>query len=216
MNHRSQTALSLLLILASTTSAFAAERLNVLMILVDDMNDWVGCLEGHPNVKTPNIDRLAKRGMLFTNAHVAAPVCNPSRVATMTGKRPSTTGIYNNGVIWYRSYPQIESLPARFKTGGYVSAGGGKVYHHMPHFNRLTDWHEYFDQVFDSRYHDQLYSGTLDGGFRWPKGFPVNKMPEVAALGRPPSNASEFDWGPWDKADLEMGDGKLVEWAVEF
>ena len=56
------------------------------MIIVDDMNDWVGCLGGHPQVKTPHIDRLAKRGLLFTNAHVAAPVCNPSRVATLTGR----------------------------------------------------------------------------------------------------------------------------------
>jgi arylsulfatase A-like enzyme len=59
-------------------SAFASDRPNVLIIVVDDMNDWVGCLGGHPDVKTPNIDRLAQRGMLFTNAHVAAPVCNPS------------------------------------------------------------------------------------------------------------------------------------------
>lgn len=54
---------------------------NVLMIAVDDLNDWVGYLGGHPDVKTPNLDRLAQRGLLFSNAHCAAPVCNPSRVA---------------------------------------------------------------------------------------------------------------------------------------
>ena len=74
--------------------AFGAEesssaKPNVLMIIADDLNDWVGCLSGHPDVKTPNIDRLARRGLLFTNAHCAAPVCNPSRVATFTGRRPS-------------------------------------------------------------------------------------------------------------------------------
>jgi AraC-like DNA-binding protein len=80
------------------------------MIIVDDMNDWVGCLGGHPQVKTPHIDRLAKRGLLFTNAHVAAPVCNPSRVATLTGLRPSTTGIYGNETKW------LEALPAQVDT----------------------------------------------------------------------------------------------------
>ncbi|MBM3831460.1 MAG: iduronate-2-sulfatase, partial [Verrucomicrobia bacterium] len=74
---------------------------NVLMIIVDDMNDWVGGLGGHPQVKTPHIDRLARRGLLFANAHVAAPVCNPSRVATLTGRLPSTTGVYDNSVVWH-------------------------------------------------------------------------------------------------------------------
>src|SRR5690348_1731043 len=69
-------------------------RPNVLFIAIDDLNDWVGCLAGHPQAKTPNIDRLASRGTLFTNAHCQAPLCNPSRSSLMTGLRPSTTGIY--------------------------------------------------------------------------------------------------------------------------
>ena len=90
-------------------------RPNVLMIIVDDMNDWVGCLGGHPDVKTPNIDRLARRGLLFTNAHCAAPVCNPSRVATFTGRGPSTTGIYDNALVWHEAMPGIASIPQHFK-----------------------------------------------------------------------------------------------------
>ena len=127
-------------------------RPNVLMIIADDLNDWVGCLGGHPDVRTPNIDRLARRGLLFTNAHCAAPVCNPSRVATFTGRRPSTTGIYDNSVVWHEALPGIASIPQHFKANGYYTAGGGKVYHHMPGFNRRSDWNEYFDQVFDSHY----------------------------------------------------------------
>ena len=65
---------------------------NVLMLVTDDMNDWIGCLDGHEQIKTPNIDRLAKRGVLFSNAHCQAPICNPSRTSFMTGLRPSTTG----------------------------------------------------------------------------------------------------------------------------
>ena len=129
------------------------KRPNVLMILVDDMNDWVGCLNGHPQIKTPNIDRLAERGLLFTNAHVPAPVCNPCRTSVLTGRRPSTTGIYANDVIWHDALPGIVSLPSHFKANGYYVVGGGKVNHHTPGFNRASDWDEYFDQVFDS--HDQ-------------------------------------------------------------
>jgi len=67
---------------------------NVLFIAIDDLNDWVGCLGGHPQARTPNIDRLAAMGVLFTNAHVQAPLCNPSRSSLLTGMRPSSTGIY--------------------------------------------------------------------------------------------------------------------------
>ena len=70
------------------------QRPNVLFIAIDDLNDWVGCLGGHPQAHTPNIDALAARGTLFTNAHCQAPLCNPSRASIMTGLRPSTTGIY--------------------------------------------------------------------------------------------------------------------------
>ena len=67
---------------------------NVLFIAVDDLNDWLGCMNGHPNTKTPNFDELASQGVLFTNAHCQAPLCGPSRASLMTGLRPSTTGIY--------------------------------------------------------------------------------------------------------------------------
>src|SRR6266550_3636264 len=72
----------------------AADRPNVLFIAIDDLNDWVGCLNGHPQARTPNLDRLAARGTLFLNAHVQAPLCNPSRASLLTGLRPSTIGIY--------------------------------------------------------------------------------------------------------------------------
>src|SRR5215468_10188739 len=83
------------LALTPATNATSAPQLpNVLFIAIDDLNDWVGCLGGHPQAKTPNIDRLAARGVLLANAHCQAPLCNPSRSSLMTGLRPSTTGIY--------------------------------------------------------------------------------------------------------------------------
>lgn len=193
-----------------------APRPNVLMISVDDMNDWIGCLHGHPDAATPNIDRLAARGLLFTNAHCAAPVCNPSRVALLTGRRPSTTGVYDNSVVWHESLPGIETIPQHFKMNGYRVVGGGKVNHHMPGFNRRSDWHEYFDQVFDSQYHDQLSRGLDVSNFQWPVGFPLNQLEAVKSFSKPPQNPREFDWGPFDKADSEMGDGQMVDWAVRF
>ena len=74
--------------------AAAAKRPNVLFIAIDDLNDWVGCLGGHPQAQTPNLDRLAARGTLFSNAHCQSPLCNPSRASLLTGLRPTTTGIY--------------------------------------------------------------------------------------------------------------------------
>ena len=75
------------------------ERRNVLFLAVDDLNDWVGCLGGHPDAKTPNIDRLASQGVLFERAYCSAPLCNPSRASLLTGLNPSTTGVYRNDNI---------------------------------------------------------------------------------------------------------------------
>ena len=72
----------------------AAERPNILFVSIDDLNDWLGCYEGHPQVKTPHIDALASRGVKFSNAHCQAPICNPSRVSMLLGQLPSTTGMY--------------------------------------------------------------------------------------------------------------------------
>jgi choline-sulfatase len=107
-------------------------RLNVLLIAIDDMNDWVGCLGGHPNTHTPNIDRLAQRGTLFTNAHCQAPICNPSRTSIMFGLRPSTSGVYSNSPTPWK-VPELAqkytTLPRWFAKHGYHTATTGKIYH---------------------------------------------------------------------------------------
>ena len=89
-------------LLPETLQAADTAKPNVLFIAIDDLNDWVGFLDGHPQAKTPNMDRLAKRGVVFSNAHCQAPICNPSRVSLMTGTRPSTTGIYLLGPTAFR------------------------------------------------------------------------------------------------------------------
>ena len=78
----------------------SAEAPDILFIAIDDMNDWISPLDGHPQAITPNMERLAERGIVFTNAHSPAPLCNPSRTAFLTGLRPSTSGVYANGNDW--------------------------------------------------------------------------------------------------------------------
>src|SRR5512136_2431364 len=103
--------------------------LNVLFIAIDDLNDWVGCLGGHPDIRTPNLDRLARRGVLFTNAHCPAPLCNASRAALLTGVRPSTSGVYTNSQPMRHSQAlrNAVTLPQHFMANGYRVMGGGKI-----------------------------------------------------------------------------------------
>src|SRR5512147_729539 len=91
---------------ASLGAARAAVRPpNVLFIAFDDLNQYINCLGWRKGVFTPNMDRLAGRGVLFTNAHCAAPMCHPSRTALLTGVRPSTSGMYQNVLLDPRDRP---------------------------------------------------------------------------------------------------------------
>lgn len=105
------------------------QRPNVLFIAVDDLNHWVGHFGRNPQTKTPNIDRLARMGVSFTNAHCAAPVCNPSRTALLSGKRPNVSGIYDNGQPFELAIQPDESLVMQFRKAGYETTGMGKLWH---------------------------------------------------------------------------------------
>ncbi len=155
--------------------------------------------------------------MLFDNAHCAAPLCNPSRTATLTGLAPTTTGVYNNGQWWQPALPDVVTLPMCFAQAGYRVVGGGKLFHHTPGFNPPRQWNEYFAQVFDDPWHRPRPGDALPvQGLAWPDGFPLCGLPNVRTGQRPPANPREFDWGPLDHEDLEMGDGQMVRWAIEW
>jgi len=175
---------------ATARPALAAPgaRPNVLFIAVDDLNDWVGLLDGYPGVRTPNLDRLARRGVLFTRAYCPAPACNPSRASLLTGKLPSTTGVYHNDQPWRPVLPDAVTLPQHFRTNGYQVLAGGKIYHDA--YNDSASWDTYFRRPADRR----------------PAATPINGIPRTA----------HFDWGPLDVADEEMSDFKTVAWASEF
>ena len=106
----------------------AAERPNVLLICVDDLKPMLGCY-GDRIVKSPNIDRLAKRGMIFNSAYCNQAVCAPSRNALLTGARSTTLGIYDLGTNFRRSVPDAITLPQYFKQQGWRTEGIGKIFH---------------------------------------------------------------------------------------
>jgi choline-sulfatase len=167
----------------------AQNRPNVLFIILDDLNDWVGCLGGNADVKTPNLDRLAQRGVLFTNAHCSAPLCNPSRVSFLTGIRPSTSGIYTNNQQFRSVLPNAVTIPQHFMAHGYGVAGGGKFFH----FPDSRSWQRYFPSL------KRTIPEDPD-----PRDRPLNGIPKLGY----------FDWGPVDVGDDAMGDGQVARWAI--
>ena len=178
-------------------SSALSEKPNILLIPVDDLNDWIGCLGGHPQAKTPNIDLLAKRGVLFSNAHCQSPVCNPSRASMMTSLYPETTGIYFLDPPLHRtSIPKKATvMTMRFHKDGYHVRGAGKVYHH---------WDKY-------HFPESSYFIKLDGiklGFG-----PLTRR--IATRW----NGCHFlwDWGPYPKnrKDEDMPDYKIATWGIK-
>ena len=140
----------LFIIPAAILHAQSNKKLNVLLIAVDDLNDWVGAFKGYPGVHTPNFDRLAKMGMRFTKAYCAAPACNPSRTALLTGVRPSSSGVYHNNQPWRPALPQAITLPQYFTANGYEVMGIGKIFH-----------------------------GPYDDSASWPKSYKNNSFPDL-------------------------------------
>lgn len=218
-----------------------SEKPNVLFIACDDMNDWVGFLNGHPDALTPNMDRLAKRGIVFDRAYCASPICGPSRAAVLTGMKPETTGVYNNQGTYLDYVPDAVSLPRFFKNNDYYVMGAGKINHAMG----MVDPENYDEFGPDA--------GAIGGPFTWEE---LNMNPgkkvkrnDIAGMGksvesgiikniypgkvikrgnlsvslplngidnridRPANGYNTFDWGGLSIPDDDMPDGKMAAWA---
>jgi arylsulfatase A-like enzyme len=128
-------------VVLATAATATPKPPNVLFIAVDDLNDWVGCLGGHPQAKTPNIDRLAADGVLFRNAYTAAASCNPSRSAIFSGRAPWRSGLYGNLDKLRDVMPDEVLMPRHFSNHGYWSAGSGKLLHYVIDPPSWDDYH---------------------------------------------------------------------------
>jgi arylsulfatase A-like enzyme len=194
---------------SAAADAQSPKQPNVLFISVDDMNDWVGCLgvARENNAQTPNIDRLGKRGALFSNAHCASPLCNPSRTALLTGLRPSTTGMYNNDQFWKPNLPGVVTLPMHFKANGYTVAGAGKIFHHTAGNNPPDQWDDFQLQVFDDPWYRRADWYPWNKRVPAPKGHPFNGLDNFQG---------EFDWGVIPAQEENYGDQKAIDFGLVF
>lgn len=196
-------ALLLAALLGPAPVAGAADKPNVLLIIADDLNDWIGPMKGHPQAKTPNLDRLAARGVLFTNAQVSAPLCNPSRASFMTGRRASTTGIYDNDQPAMPHIPRGVALNDYLRRFGYTSLGSGKIYHYQNF--RAEDWDEvsYFRDDTLPNHEAKRRPGPF--GYRmFTDGAPEGPFDEQ----RPESKLVDAQSVSWCIEQLEKHDGK--------
>lgn len=203
-----------LLVFSVCLSPLRAESapMNILMISVDDMRDWTNFLGGYGGeVYTPHMDRLATKGVNFTNAHCPSPVCNPSRTSIMTGLMPSTTGIYNNGQWLRPNKPYTMTMPRFFKENGYTVVGAGKSFHHTAGNNPPDQWHAYMANPWS----DFPWARSNKLNYPWteweeaPPGYPFSNVEYLR--GR-----DERDWGILPKQEHDYDDVKIVDYAIEF
>jgi arylsulfatase A-like enzyme len=181
---------------AAAHPAAAAAKPNVVFIAIDDQNDWIGHLGGHPLAKTPHLDRLAARGTTFLNAHCQAPLCNPSRTSLMLSLRPTTTGVYGLAP-WFRTLDEWKdrvTLPQHFKASGYRTLSAGKVYHGGARGPRQRG------QEFD------VWGPAGGVGVK-----PAKKLIPPAPMGNHPL----MDWGVFPHRDEDKGDYQVASWAID-
>ncbi len=164
-------------------------RPNIVFIAIDDLNDWIGCLGGNLDAKTPNLDRLAKRGMLFRNAHCQVPVCMASRVAVFSGKLASTTGCYEFNADFHQAPSLAKDLPIPllFGKNGYKTIGGGKLLH--------TGFQGHLAETLDITF-TKGNNPSPKKSMNWP--------------------VKVWDFGPYPERENEMGDFQLALEASEF
>ncbi len=169
-----------------------AERPDVLFIAVDDMNDWISLLNPKSPIKTPNLERLASRGMLFTHAYCISAACNPSRAATLTGLRPSTTGVYGNASDWRGATPNRKTIMQRFRDGGYTIKGAGKLFHHH----------------LKGAFHD-------DASFDEFQPMASQNMPPKKLNRAPNYGSRNTDWGVWPTNETNTIDFRTADYCVK-
>jgi iduronate 2-sulfatase len=208
---------------------------NVLFIAIDDLNDWIGAMGGHPQALTPNLDRLMDKGMLFTNAHASQPVCTASRNSLLSGKHPLNTGWYTSTQAMGRTYDEVMAgsmfLPEYFRAHGYYTMSVGKIAHrgasdfkertdqywsqHAPHF-----WEDMEDGVRENGYGyggDKFYPFPKNGGQLIELYGAGKDKAGILRLLDSTGNFHSLCGGPLDPEDLPeqgMYDKQIADWAI--
>jgi arylsulfatase A-like enzyme len=174
---------------------YGGKKPNVLFIAIDDLNDYLSLLRGYPGLKTPNIERFAQTAVTFSRAYCAAPICNPSRTAIMSGVAPWRTGVYENADAWQKSKPAMDAviMPEHFKANGYTTMWSGKIFHTRPGAARM-------EAMFD----DDL---NKDGG--QPPNAKVKVIPDY--IKRP----NLFNYEAWTGPDEDFPDVRNAKVTVE-
>lgn len=190
--------LSTVLVLAATASSGAAERPNVLFLICDDLNCDLGCY-GHPQVRSPNIDRLAERGVRFDRAYCQYPLCGPSRASFMTGMYPDQTLIHRNAIYIREHVPNVKTLSQMFRDRGYFATRIGKIYHYNVPLHIGTSGH------------DDPYSWDYTIN---PRGRDRADEDKIFSL-RPGSFGGTLSWLAADGTDAEQTDGIAALAAVD-
>ncbi len=187
---------------------------NVIFFATDDLNDWIAPL-GYNQAKTPNMDRLAKQGVVFTYAHSPGVFCAPSRAAIMTGLNASTTGCYGEDPFLY-DHPNLVTLQMAFKQGGYNTYGAGKIYHHRGGFLDLRGWDQYFSRSQEEKEMGWEMNSYYMADAPRPNPFPYSpyytKTNREAGL-----SALHLEWGPIaNEKEDKMVDAIRTNWACSI
>ncbi|MDF7822649.1 sulfatase [Pontiellaceae bacterium B12227] len=197
------------------TASAAPNKMNVLFIAVDDLNDWTGLLEGHPQAHTPNLDRLAKRGVYFTNAHCAAPVCTTSRQALLSGLAPTTSGWMNsipkNAEEYEEGLAGRKPMPTLFRDNGYTTMAAGKIYHKGVQDFDYPLWNETLSSNYGFNKSGAWYRNSHFNPF----------PPDGGAIYQANGGRVKGDtlcWAALEKDEMPkkgMPDEQIADWAIE-
>lgn len=192
--------ISMLLLATASLGVSAAEKpLNVLFLISDDLNDDLGCY-GHPMVQSPNIDRLAEKGLRFERAYCQFPLCNPSRASMMTGLLPDETEVFSNRALFRDAYPDVVTMSQLFRNNGYFTARVGKIYHYGVPSQIGTDGLD------DPESWDEVYN---------PIGRDKTEEAQVITL-VPGKYGGTLSWMAADGTDREQTDGIGADMAIQL
>lgn len=195
--------ISIILILsAALITAFSfddrqPQKPNVLFIAVDDLNDWITLFDPANPIKTPNLQRLAAKGVFFPRAYCSSPSCNPSRTSVLTGTRTHKNGVYGNKSDWRKALPEAETIQQYFMKNGYYSAGAGKIFHHH--------W--------DGAFHD---AASFHDFQQLPASYPDAPIPAKKLNGLEQYGSKNSDWGAWPPDEKEALDYRTASYAEAF